>query len=112
LSTEDLQSLLRCRKLSKVGSHEELQQRLAAFMTQPAACPEADCRPSEVLLVGGRLFANKQQLRRHVQQLMRQLDEHENIEPGHPHFAFLSGLLERHPRYAEKVGLGVNRYRC
>ena len=53
--------------------------------------------------MGGRLFGTQLLLRQHVQRLLAGLPTGEAIEPGHPDFAFLLAILQRHPRYAEKV---------
>jgi hypothetical protein len=59
------------------------------------------------VVLGGRLFANRSRLRTHIQLLLQLLDGQE-VAPGHPDFAFLRSLLERHPRYKAKVG-GADR---
>lgn len=98
--------MLRCRRLGSEGSRAELAQRLGAFLASPASFPEADCRPRPVVQLGGRLFAGRQQLRSHCQLLLALL-EGEEVEAGHPDWAFLSALLQQHPRYADKVGAAM-----
>ena len=102
LPQTDLQRLLRLRGLSSEGSKTELQQRLAAFLSDPSGFPEARCEPRPVTLLGGRLFASQATLRSHIQLLLNVLLG-EDIEEGHPDFAFLLALLQQHPRYADKV---------
>lgn len=110
LNLEDLRAMLRCRRLGSEGSRAELAQRLGAFLASPASFPEADCRPRPVVQLGGRLFAGRQQLRSHCQLLLALL-EGEEVEAGHPDWAFLSALLQQHPRYADKVAPPVQRFR-
>lgn len=93
---------LRLRGLSTEGSGAELQQRLAAYLSDPSSFPEARCQTAPATELGGRLFASQAALRSHIQLLLGVLLG-EDIREGHPDFAFLLALLQRHPRYAEKV---------
>ena len=83
-----------------------MEQRLADFLANPSGFPQADCRPREATLLGGRLFGTQLLLRQHVQRLLAGLPAGEAFESSHPDYPFLLAVLQRHPRYAEKVGCG------
>ena len=117
LSWEELERTLQQRRLIRAGEagnssssgssssqRQEMEQRLADFLANPSSFPQADCRPAEAVLMGGRLFGSQLLLRQHVQRLLSGLPTGEAIEPGHPDYTFLLAILQRHPRYAEKVG--------
>ncbi|PSC70624.1 hypothetical protein C2E20_5954 [Micractinium conductrix] len=109
LRYKELQTALQQRRLSvedergEPATQRELAARLAAFMAQPDAFPEAHCTAAPTVeVLGGHLFAGMQQLRWHIQMLLQVL-QGDLVEEGHPDFEFLSGLLRRHPRYETKV---------
>ena len=118
LSCEELERTLQQRRLLQEGEagsstssdsssssqRDSMERRLADFLANPSSFPQADCRPQEVVLLGGRLFGSQLLLRQHVQRLLAGLPAGEAIEAGHPDYAFLLAILQRHPRYAEKVG--------
>lgn len=104
LTDEELQQTLALRRLSEAGGRQKQERRLAAFLADPSAFPSAACRPTVTAAVlAGRLFAGQLQLRSHIQLLLQLLRSEPEVAPGHPDFAFLLALLQRHPRYSQKA---------
>ncbi len=61
-------------------------------------------------ILNGTHFKNKKDAENHVRDMLCMLEWDGEVADGNPSWDFLHQLIERHPDYVEKYGVGVEKF--